>query len=200
MRTEIRGLNNLRKTVRSIYRKTEAEKVSSSLERNKYIYELINRWIENADNKVSVSFGVVSGVFSILVFLIENSGVNWNSIIQSKIGMYLLISLVVSIVFMIRAFIFYTLCLIPNLKSSKSIPSNLKYPVFFGDIQSLSLDDYRNLTLKGNNEDFNDELITEIWYNSKICTKKMQRYRTALISSSISLGSMLICYLLTLIG
>ena len=41
----------------------------SSLERSKYIYEQVNGWIENADNKVSVSCGIFTGVFSVITFL-----------------------------------------------------------------------------------------------------------------------------------
>ena len=41
-------------------------------ERNKYVYELVNNWIGNADNKVSVSCGIFSGVFVVISFLREN--------------------------------------------------------------------------------------------------------------------------------
>lgn len=35
------------------------------------IYSQVNSWIENADNKVSVSCGILTGVFAIITFLAE---------------------------------------------------------------------------------------------------------------------------------
>ena len=41
----------------------ESDKEKNALERSKYLYEQVNKWIENSDNKVSVSCGIFTGVF-----------------------------------------------------------------------------------------------------------------------------------------
>ncbi|MBP3871963.1 MAG: hypothetical protein J6E46_13425 [Faecalicoccus sp.] len=136
-----------------------------------------------------------------MVFLIEVSDNNWALTLQNGIGTSARICFTISIIAMAIAFVKFVQCLIPHMESfsTKEHP-NKKYPVFFKDIQFLELEEYRKLMHNGTNEDYNDELITEIWHNSKICTKEMMRYRIALICSSISLGSMLVYYILTLIG
>lgn len=162
---------------------------SDTIERNKYIFEQINRWIENADNKVSISCGVFTGVFGIVTFLAErfiiiptNPDINicWNNIYK--------ICIVLSLVVMVIAVVFYALAITPNLKSNKKQDTSPKqYPVFFGDIHSLRLEEYQKLVSKGDEIDFNDELIRENWHNSHICMKKMERYRTGVKLSMIAI-------------
>ena len=53
----------------------ESDKEKNVLERSKYLYEQVNKWIENSDNKVSVSCGIFTGVFGVITILSERTTV-----------------------------------------------------------------------------------------------------------------------------
>ena len=167
----------------------ETERVDKGLERSKYVYDLVNGWIENADNKVSVSCGMFSVVFGILSFLSDHYlnmtdmpvvNESWHCIYKW--------SFIVSLLVMAVAVFFYARAITPNLKSSgeKRIPK--KYPIYYGDISSLRLTEYRERIIKGDDNDFNEELIREIHTNSQICTRKMKQYKLGIILSVIAIG------------
>lgn len=167
----------------------ETEGVDKCLERSKYVYDLVNGWIENADNKVSVSCGMFSVVFGIVSFLVEHysnmtdmpvANEFWHCIYKG--------SFVISLIVMVVAVLFYARAITPNLKSSgeKKIPK--KYPIFYGDISSLRLTEYRERIINGNDNDFKEELIREIHTNSQICTRKMKQYKFGIILSVIAIG------------
>lgn len=165
------------------------EDKNDAIERSKYVYEQINGWIENADNKVSVSCGIFTGVFGVVAFLAEqyikvpdNPVINecWHGIYKG--------SFIISLSVMAIAVFYYALAIIPNLKSSRKNKSEKKYPIYYGDISSLDLEEYKVLMKNGKERDFNEELIIESWFNSGICTKKMKRYKTGVILSIIAIG------------
>ena len=63
-----------------------------------------------------------------------------------------------------------------------------KYPIYFGDIQSLDYRLYKTRMARGTDEAFNDEIVLESWHNSGVCQKKMVRYRRGVILSCIAIG------------
>ena len=160
------------------------------LERNKYVYELVNGWIENADNKVSVSCGLFTGVFGIVTFLTERYiKVPDNPVVNECWRVLYKGSFIVSLILMALAVFFYAKAIIPNLKSAA--PTNKakkKYPIFYGDIQSLEFNAYHELINKGTNKEFNDEIERETWHNSGVCMKKMRRYKMGVILSISAIG------------
>lgn len=92
-----------------------SEQQGNKTERNKYVYELVNSWIGNADNKVSISCAIFTGVFGVITFLAENyvkvpegAGINscWNCIYK--------IAFVLSLATMVAAIYFYARAIIPN--------------------------------------------------------------------------------------
>lgn len=48
---------------------TSNDETTKAIERNKFLYQLVNGWIGNADNKVSIFCGVFTVIFGILTFL-----------------------------------------------------------------------------------------------------------------------------------
>ena len=169
---------------------------SNDLERSKYVYEQINGWITNADDKVSVSCGIFAGAFGVISFLAEqhiktpdNPVVDefWKTIYKG--------GFVISIILMIIAVYFYARAIIPNLKSSGDGESTHKrYPIFYGDIHSLKLEEYQKLMSNGTDNDFNDELVLESWYNSGICMQKMEWYKRGVIASMIAIVLALVSF------
>lgn len=166
----------------------ETEGVDKGLEHSKYVYDLVNGWIENADNKVNVSCGMFSVTFGVVSFLADHylnmidkpvANEFWYCIYKG--------SFVISFVIMLVAVLFYARAITPNLKSSgeKRIPK--KYPIYYGDISSIRLSEYRERIINGDDNDFNEELIREIHMNSQICTRKMKQYKLGIILSTIAI-------------
>lgn len=182
--------NNQKPNTPSAKPQSSAKADDNGLERNKYVYEQVNGWIENADNKVSVSCGIFTGAFGVITYLAEryiivpdNPVINecWKTIYGVSFGLSLFV--------MVLAVFFYALSIIPNLKSSgKMKPTRKKYPIFYGDIHSLQQEDYQRLMEKGTDKDFNDELVLESWHNSGICLKKMKWYKAGVITSMIAIA------------
>ena len=160
---------------------------AASTERAEYVYEQVNLWIENADSKVGVSCGVFSGVFGVVTFLTEQYvKTPENSVIQQCWESVYRTCFIVSLFVMVVAVLFYASAIIPSLKKiGKS--KKKRYPIFYGDIAALDVCAYKRLMTKGNDETYRTELIVETWVNSRICLKKMKRYRLGVILSLIAI-------------
>lgn len=163
---------------------------TADIEQQKYIYGLINGWIENADAKVSISCAVFTGVFGVITFLAEyfvkdafvSSGGDCRSCIRTA-------CLVASVVTILLATVCYAKAIIPNLNSNDVIGQvNKKYPIFYGDISSIKLEDYQEKMREGKDQDIADELVLEIWYNSKICINKMVWYKRGVQCSLVAIA------------
>ena len=164
-------------------------KWDSVIERGKYVYDLINGWIENADNKVSISCAVLTGVFSIITFLAERFKVAQELPVTNGIWNYIYkFSFTSSLVLISLAILFYIKAIIPNLKSNNKESSEKRFPIYYGDIQELMFEDYMGIMKKSTDEDFAEELFNESWYNSRICMRKMRNYRRGVILSGIAIG------------
>ncbi|MBR1796600.1 MAG: hypothetical protein IJ757_01080 [Clostridiales bacterium] len=165
------------------------DKTNEKLERSKYVYEQVNNWIENADNKVSVSCGIFSGVFTIITFL--SGRISASATVNNCWRMVYLWCFAISLLFMSLSILLYVLAINPNLGKSgekkKGTVQKKKYPVFYGDIAELSLADYKKMMENASDTDFINELQDEIHYNSGICTAKMRKYRIGLWLSFIAI-------------
>ena len=152
------------------------------LEHSKFVYEQVKSWTEHADNKVNISCGIFTGVFAVISFLsgritpTETVNECW------RIAYYW--SFASSLVTMLISILLYVLAINPNLgksgeKKNGVIPQK-KYPVFFGDISEMTLEDYKKLMNKATDEDLIDELQNETHFNSKECYSKYCFYRIGL--------------------
>lgn len=150
------------------------------LERCKYIFDQVNSWISNADNKVSVSCGIFTGVFGVITFLAERmkeptmettSNECWKWIYRS--------SFVISLILMGVSILFYVLAINPNIKCNEA-EKKKHVPIFFGDISRMCNCQYKEAIQSASDEDFCDELLNEAHFNAGIGTRKMKRYRTGL--------------------
>ena len=161
------------------------------LEQNKYVYDLVNKWIANADNKVSVSCAVVTGVFTAISFLTGNS----EKVVEFYMcwGWLYKICYAMSLLFMFFSIVYFFAAINPNLGSNgtaqNASPVKEKgCPLFYGDIAKLKLADYKERANIADERVFIDELQNEIHYNSKICTSKMKRYRNGLRCSFVAIA------------
>ena len=171
---------------------TDTEDDEGFIERSKYVYELVNGWIANADNKVSISCGIFTGVFGVVKFLTERYiQIPDNPVINECWSYLYKGSFILSLVLMAAAVICYATAVIPNLKSAgkkndeKKDVKNIQkqYPVFYGDIKALKTEKYQELMANGTNKAFADELVLESWHNSKVCLRKMKWYKAGVLLS-----------------
>lgn len=180
--------DNTGSTGKKVMDEGQEMKSTGSVERTKFVYEQISQRIDSADNKVNVSCGVFTGVFGVITFISEQyvKAPENGTINSSFIGLHMF-SLIASLIAMAVAIVFFALAVIPNLKSSGANKSKKVYPVYFGDISSLKYDDYKKLMAEGKDKSFEDELILENWFNSRICMKKMRNYKYGVIASLIAI-------------
>lgn len=153
------------------------------MERNKYVYDLVNKWIENADNKVSVACIVVTGVFTAVTFLAGN--MEQAKEFDKCWGCFYQACTVISLFSLLLSILFYFFAISPNLGSNGNVQNESSNeikscPIFYGDIVKLSVEEYKNRMNSVDDKTFIDELQNEIHYNSGICIKKMKWYHRGL--------------------
>ena len=161
-----------------------------SMESNKYTLELINGWINNADTKISIACGISSVVLAVIAFGAENvlGDLAKNKELCGNVMPLFYLALVVAIIAFLASLWYYFLALNPSLISSKSEIEKPKYSIFYKDISRFSnVDMYMECMEAVTDEDFNQELMREIYINSDICTKKMQRFKIGMWCSVISI-------------
>ena len=173
--------------------KTLPQGNENKLEHNKYCYGLVNKWIENADNKVSVSCGIFTALFGALTLLTEYLNKDRNSLVISECWRAIYkISFIGSVVGLLLAFYYYEKAIIPNLKSNNEKKEGKGYPVFYGDIASMEYSEYKQRIIQSDINELCTELIAETWTNSTICLRKMKNYKTGVRFSMIAVGCALI--------
>ena len=153
------------------------------MERNKYVYDLVNKWIENADNKVSVACIVVTGVFTAVTFLAGN--MEQAKEFDKCWGCFYQACTVISLFSLLLSILFYFFAISPNLGSNGNVKNESSNeikscPIFYGDIAKLSVEEYKNRMNSVDDKTFIDELQNEIHYNSGICITKMKWYHRGL--------------------
>lgn len=165
-----------------------ADELKGLSERSKYVFDLVNSWIENNDNKVSVSCAVLTGAFGVVTFLSERLIKSDASTATNSCWAYThSLSFYSSLIAMGIAIVLFCFAIMPKLNSNGT-SSNKKYPLFFRDIASLSIDEYKKKVLKSTETDFINELILETHINSGICLRKMRLYKAGVIFSLIAIG------------
>lgn len=167
--------------------------MSEKMERAKYGYDLVNSWIGNADNKVSISCAIFTGAFGVITYLGENYLKDAEVVTTGCLPCFYKASFILGILSMAAALFFYARAIIPNLKSSSALHMK-KYPLFYKDVVDIQRVDYKKLMNDATEDDFIAELIDETYFNSGIATKKMKWYRIGVILSLIAIGfSLLSC-------
>ena len=170
--------------------------IKDSIERNKYVLDSVNMWINNADSKIGLAFAILSAILALIVFVTED----WLSKIEHTKNdntlMYFFYSFVVlSVVFFLLSVIFYFLCIIPRFTSDNK--KNTKYSIFYNEIKDFdSYIEYIKSCEKITGEIFNEEIVKEIYFNSCICSKKMKYYKAGIIFSVLSIIFALVSALL----
>lgn len=150
----------------------------------KYNLDLVNHWIDSADSKIEIAFGIFSTILTAFSIF---AGISLKEI-ESNCKCWYYVLLVLTIIAMCVFAVglgFFFFALKPNLSSADR---QHEYSIYYKEIQTFSnAKEYAESCDKAAKCDFEKELISEIFYNSKICTKKMIRFNRGLVLSGIAI-------------
>jgi hypothetical protein len=169
---------------------------NDTLERNKYVFDLVNMWIGNADNKIELAFAILSAIVAVIALVAEDmlSGFDVTNANICLLCYFRLGVFISGVLFLVSVF-FYLSCLIPRFTNDNQ--RNKKYSIFYDEIKDFDCyKEYVEACKSATNEMFNEEIIKETYFNSKICSTKMRSFRKGLIFSGASIISTLLTALL----
>lgn len=170
------------------------------LERSKYSLDLINGWIVSADSKISTSCGIVSVAVAALIFVAENALSKIDTTrgaIEPWKTCFIVTGLGVVSTF-VMSLLFHFLALSPRFLTGKNSgdQSKKKCNIFYEDIKDYKdAEEYINAVRNMSEGKFVDDVLRESYYNSKICSKKMHRFKIGLWMAFASIVLILICSL-----
>lgn len=176
-----------------------------NIEKNKYVLDKQNEWIVNADNKISVAFGVFAVLFTILGHISLNNILDYNITNKECICLFIICILLLTsgLLSFVLSLVYYFKILYPNLSgTNKYSKKNLKEKrmsiIYFDDISQFSdSEDFIEYAKSINDECFNNQLLKEVYYNARICARKMRLFRVGLVFSVLGLS---LCFLSCIIG
>ncbi|MFW6016467.1 MAG: Pycsar system effector family protein [bacterium] len=154
------------------------------------ILDRIIGFINNCDNKTSIILGIVGVMLSII--FTSNSVNELQSIIRIAIrsSNYIYLILLVLFIICLVCGIFYlvfSLFARTNCSSLNQKCLDLNSKLFFHHISNNnSFKEYKEKVLKCSKDEFINEIISQIYINSKICSKKYNYYNRGLILISVS--------------
>lgn len=172
-------------------KKIEEDMNQNDIECNKYVLELVNSWINNADSKISIACGISSVVFAVIAFGAENflSKIHVKEVNEFLIILFYITAVIAGLTFLSGLW-FYFWALNPSLTSAKNPIRKPKYSIFYDDIKKFSnVDDYIKCVSQASIRDFNKELLLEIYINSGICSKKMRCFKIGMWLSVIAIAA-----------
>lgn len=155
-------------------------------------------FVNSCDSKSSI---VMSGVLAITALI---AGLNGPSLadyfknnLDSAGAILLLLLLIVSI-----ALIIIGLSFIISSLYARGKPDDRTYHdslIYYGSISSLEYDEYKESVLSRTNEDYLEDLVSQVHINSVICSKKYDLYNKGLLSSITGIVLLFFCLLSTII-
>ncbi len=169
-----------------------SESSSSLLERSKYSLDLVNTWINVADTKVSISCGVFSVIIAVIVFVAENllGKLDEPEQINGHIYTLFLIAVLITVIIFLVSIFFHIGAISPSFfsgsksskKQSKKRAVQPTFSIFYDEIRAFKNPaDYVEAAKGISEEQFTDEILKEVYCNSKICSKKMRRFKVGIV-------------------
>lgn len=188
--------NNIPKQEKAI---TSGECSSALLEHSQYSLDLVNTWINGADTKVSISCGVFSVVIAVIVFAAENILGELEKPEQTGSFIYTLFHIVViiTVIVFLTSIFLHLWAIKPSFfsgsKSSKRQKKKESMPptftIFYDEIRSFeNSTDYVKAAKGISEEQYTEEILKEVYFNSKICSKKMHLFKTGIIFAIMTIG------------
>lgn len=174
---------------------TWSESKDSSLpERSKYTLELVNNNIANADSKVSISSGVFSVVVAVIVFIAENilKDIDKTNGINPTYHRWFVCLVILSAVVFLGSEFFHLWAISPSFFAEKKDKQRKKKPtfsIFYDEIRQFeNFELYIEAAKKATESCFETEVLKEVYFNSKICSNKMKRFKVGLWLGGLSVA------------
>lgn len=155
-------------------------------------------FVNSCDSKSSI---VMSGVLAIVALI---AGLNGPSLADHFKNNLDSAGVILSLVFLIVsvALIIIGLSFVISSLYARGKPDNQAYHdslIYYGSISSLEYDDYKESVLSRTNEDYLEDLASQVHINSVICSKKYRLYNKGLIFSIVGIILLFACLLSTII-
>ncbi len=170
----------------------DIQKSNELSDRSRYNLDLVNGWISSADSKIGTFgtvFAVVAAVFvyvADMIFSYVDNSVLVNPILLTWSTFFAVSSFLALVV----AIILCLVALRPSLKSkfSRKFKKISYFSIFYEDIARIeSADEYIRIAKESTRDKFTDEVMREIYFNSRICSNKMHLFKNAFIASILSI-------------
>ena len=172
--------------------------IDSKIEMKQYAFELVNQWINNVDSKISIAFSIISVIFAGFgAFLaVKLNDYNWNNI--TGLMKFLIVAYSLLVLSFILSLAFYGVALFPKFTGKHKNESEYNL-LFYGDVSRYQKNDilkYKEHFKDYDKKNFLSDIEDEIFYNSRICHKKMLFFRLGLILTGIFTLLFAACFLM----
>lgn len=164
-------------------------KETSLLERSKYTLDVVNSWINSADSKVGTSCEILTimcTALSIFSFNIYEKYMTEN--LQTVSSNCVIVMLMIGAVgFFMGSMFFHFWAIYPNLFGKTDDKVINEFSIFYEEIRKhISPESYIKIAKESTEDEFIDEVLREVFYNSEICSKKMKRFKIGIGLATIS--------------
>lgn len=175
-------------------------------ENNRYIekedlYKILDKnisWIENCDSKTSIALGAIGVAIALFLssdyIVIVKKIFNFMKSEMSILSIAYLVILCLSGCIIIGGLVFLAKVLFAKTNDDefKSLAANNNSLIFFSTVSKIKeFQTYRKLVNKCSDEEYRDDLISQILICAHICDKKFKNYKTGLFLSLVGFGSFL---------
>lgn len=156
--------------------------------------ERVDLWINNADTKISYLLAFL-GIIATIIFtsesVIQKIRICFENLLKLNGQDIVNILSLIVIVLSIHLLIFIVKCIYYLLKASNAKVNisdiNNSSTLFFGSIATNSIGQFKEKIKKQTEEELEEDIIEQIFINSKICNEKMKNYNKAIKNLKISL-------------
>lgn len=155
-------------------------------------------FIRNCDNKVSISLAFYSIIFTVL--LANNSIISIKNTISMLIdkhcilGTIFVILLICSISVLIVGICKMFRVLLPFKDKYKESELDTNSKIFFEHVAKRTYKQYKEQLLSSSDDEFINDLISQIYINSKIADEKYKYYKSGLIISIIGFAAFIVLW------
>ena len=183
-------MGKTKRDIVQIHKSDKEEGLGTKVDDYRYVLDSINSWIISADNKVSIYCGMYSVVIAVIAFVADHvlSVIGEKSAeINQTAYVWLVVLTIIAIISFLISIVFYSWAVKPNLICDNNTQDKDKLSLFYRDIaQFKSPEEFVHTVEETDRDGYLTEIVTEVYYNSKVCTSKMIRFQVAIILSTIS--------------
>lgn len=169
--------------------------VDKKKEHGKYILDITREWISNVDVKISILLAFVGIIFGYIfiesdseIFIkvinsINNRNITSLKLIKGSMIVLTHISSLITILSLLNA-----LRAKINIKKFKENGITINSIIFYGNIASMNYNEYKKKVDNQTDESFINDIYSQAYITSMICTKKFKYYNIGIYMTIVSLS------------